>query len=405
MADSKYFLEKLQQFPHRGTCTPNAQKAAEMIADEFKKMGLESKISKFKTIRNDKFVDFLYFLLLNVGIILFIFGQFAWSIVFFALAIFMHLDGLFPLKSFLKPVNIIRFFYHGIAQNVSAQVLPENGKYEKTFVVLGHHDTSRWTIGLRIIGWLARRTKIATHNHKLPVFLRGPFIITNVSILLNIIIYFLPFRSLPQNILIGWILFTYALTGLIMTHTFLAPFIPGAFDNGSGTAAMMAAASAFQNRKPKRLRLIFWSNGSEESRTKGFNEFFKDNNIDKEKTIFLDLDGVGANVLMAAYGESRDYTPGLYDQDLFKILQKARKLKPEFAPIKETFMPIAGDGGALVEHECHVMSTIFSLNEDNFYDHYHELTDTIDKINFKSTDLCADFVKAIIDYCDSVDNA
>jgi len=396
MIDPKYFLEKLLQLSHRGTCTPNSHKSAKIIEEEFKKLGLQPHLNEFNTIRNDKVMEVFLFSFFALSVILLFFGKIWWSIAFFGLGLFMQIDPVFPPGFRFSPRNIFRFFYRGRSENVYAEILPEDKQYKETIVLASHHDTSRWTIGLKFMGSIVKNTNIFTLNNKLPFFLRGPYLITNISICINIVIFFLPLHSIAQIIIGAYILLTYLLTLAMMFHTSIAPFNPGALDNASGVALTMSLASFFKDNKPKSTRIIFWSHGSEENKTKGFRELFKDANIDKQKTAFIVIDGIGANILQINNGESRGFGSVLYDKKLFEFIASTIKSKPEFYPIQTSFVPIGTDAGNLVDEKCRVMASIISRNEDSFYDHYHQMTDTIDKLNFKTINLCINFLQYLI---------
>lgn len=391
----KYFLEKLMKLPHRGTGSENEKKAAEIIFREYQKMGFEPKIHTFKIVKNGWFAMPLNLSLFILSTIFLLVDKIAISLLFYILGISLYLELPFNL------VNLYKRIYPGTSQNVYVEVLPKK-KPKRTVVVFGHCDSARRTTGVLLLGWIAKKTKLAiSADKKLPNFLRGPFFITNFSIILNFIMFFLmPFPAI-QAIVGYYVLFTLFLTFLLVLHTFFSPFVPGAFDNGSGAATVMSLASYYKKNEPRSTRLLFLNNGSEENITKGIVDFLQVAKLDKKKTFFINIDSVGADKLLAAYGETDGRgISRFYDKKLFSIVREIIKKEKKFSSIEEFYAPTQSDCTELVNRKLRVMTMMSSINNYDFVDHYHQMTDTIDKINFKNLDLCKNFIIRLIEEVD-----
>lgn len=395
----KYYLEKLQNFTHRGTATENAHKAAEMIKSEYRKLGLKPHNNSFKTLGNYWVYEFIKHL--------FLFGS----------SIFILLDERIPALIFLV-IGIILFrgtylwfdnFFKSISKSISRNVYVEFQPRKKpiqTIVALGHYDTARRSIGLDIIaGFIGKKLKFNTDiDKKMPNLLRGPFFLTNISFLINIVLLVIfPYSSL--HILFG--IFTASILGLtsfIMLYTMLSPFVPGAFDNGTGAAIVMSLASYFKQHKLNNTRLILLNNGSEENITHGFDEFFKEASIDKETTYFINFEGVGAPKPLIAHGESNTLgTSSQYNKKLVNLIWALAKEKEEFSSFEDYYLAVPTDCSELTGKGYKVATTISSLEEDGYYAHYHCMSDTLDKIHFKTMNLARDLVIYLIEEMDEID--
>jgi acetylornithine deacetylase/succinyl-diaminopimelate desuccinylase-like protein len=95
------------------------------------------------------------------------------------------------------------------------------------------------------------------------------------------------------------------------------PAVPGANDNASGVAALVAAAAALGRRPPPGLRVLLLSAGAEEALQEGIRGFAARHfpRLPVDATWFLNLDTVGSGRLVLLEGEGplrlRDYRPGL----------------------------------------------------------------------------------------------
>ena len=59
------------------------------------------------------------------------------------------------------------------------------------------------------------------------------------------------------------------------------------------------------------------------------------------------------------------------------------------------FLPVTSDGKIFIQNGFRGIY-IFSLEDYGYMKHYHQMSDTIDNMNFKNLDLAKDFVKELI---------
>lgn len=388
------YLKKLQEFPHRGLGTDYAHKAADLIADEYKACGLKTTKTSYKSYCYSWIFDGLF------------------CVCFLAASLFLFLDNflaaIFSIV-FIFPLVILNRYGNKIlpkprtANDVFAEILPR-GKVLKTVVVLGHYDTAKQTLALKIAQFANHtrggRKLLSSFAHH-PFFLRSPFLPAYIALIFWLAAFILKliFGFTVIFLLLNGVAFIFfsIMTVLLVLPVF-APYVPGAFDNGSGAATVMSLAPYFAEEKLRNTRLILWNDGAEEGGFNGFDVFFKTAKIDLCSTIFINLDGVGADKLYAVYGEA-DSGFGFmayYDQDLFKEVEEIESTHHYKHPVRKHILQVATDSFGLCKRGCRVMTTFTSLKANGYFPDYHQMTDTIEHVNPKTMELCRDFIIALL---------
>lgn len=395
----KYFLEKLMSLPHRGNNTPECLKAAEIIFKEYEKMGLQPQYVEFKSAAGGFISSSVAMLFFLICALLVWFNKNFIALFFYILGWILY-TGIPPLwDSILIKIKPFK------AKSVFAQIVPAK-ETKKTFVFCGHFDTPPATGGMNILKLINKTflgKKLFSNNERIPFFLRGPLFLVNLTIII-LGLFFLISPHTPGGFLLFSIIFLLLITSLIVNfQATVSPPVPGAFDNGSGTATVMALAAALINTPLQNSRLIFLNNPCEEGCVDGFLPFFEKANIDKKKTYFIVLDGVGAKNLKIAYGEIGNAI-GLvryFDKTLYENAARFIKNEKKFQLIQESFLPLQSDASNIIKRGGKVGFVLFSVNDDGFVDHYHQMSDTIDKIDFDTLNLCRDFLGELIKKIDT----
>jgi Zn-dependent M28 family amino/carboxypeptidase len=102
------------------------------------------------------------------------------------------------------------------------------------------------------------------------------------------------------------------------------PAVPGANDNATGVATLVALARRLRERPVRGLRVLLVSTGSEESFTEGMCAFLDrhGDELDPATTRFLVVDCTGGPTLVQLEGEGMLYiTP--YDEELKTLVTRA----------------------------------------------------------------------------------
>ncbi len=174
---------------------------------------------------------------------------------------------------------------------------------ERTLVVMAHHDAapSGAVFDQRLERWFAARypqvVERMTENPPLwwPV-VAGPALVAIGS-------------ALPERTRSGALRRTGTVMSAIAAVTFadigLRGPVPGANDNLSGVAVLVALAQALHRRPVEGLRVILFSAGAEEALQQGARAFARRHfpALPRERTSFLNLDTVGSGRLVLLDGE------------------------------------------------------------------------------------------------------
>ncbi len=159
--------------------------------------------------------------------------------------------------------------------------------------------------------------------------------------------------------------------------------VPGANDNLSGVAALIAAARALGSEPPKNVRVLLISMGAEEALQQGVRGFAEQHfpDLPRESTYFVVLDTIGFRQLVMLEAEGplrmRDYDTKFKDfvADCAKDseVQILRGLKSRNST----------DGSVPQRHGYPTVS-IVSVDERKLMPHYHLYSDTSENLDYTS---------------------
>lgn len=159
--------------------------------------------------------------------------------------------------------------------------------------------------------------------------------------------------------------------------------VPGANDNLSGVAAMIAAARTLGSNPPDNVRVIFASMGAEEALQEAVRGFAKTHfpELPRESTYFVVLDtiGFGRLVMLEAEGPVR-----LHDYDSrFKefVAQRAEGLNIE---ILRGLTSRNSTDGSVPQRFGYPTVSIVSVDERKLMPHYHLYSDTSENLDYTS---------------------
>ncbi len=174
-----------------------------------------------------------------------------------------------------------------------------------------------------------------------------------------------------------------------------SPVVPGANDNLSAVAAMLAVARALRDEPVEGVRVLFVAPGSEESFEEGFSAFVNrhEHELPRDRTDFVVLDSVGSPRLILLEGEG--------------MLVK----RPYDEALKDEIAAAAGDAGVpiLREHWLSFASdslvglrrgyrtaTIASFDEFKLPTNYHQMNDLADGLYWDTVEQAANVTEATV---------
>ncbi len=174
-----------------------------------------------------------------------------------------------------------------------------------------------------------------------------------------------------------------------------SPVVPGANDNLSAVAAMLAVGRALRDDPVEGVRVLLLSNGAEESFEEGMAGFVARHahELPAETTDFIVLDSVGSPHLILLEGEGM-------------LLQRPydERLKDEIAAaaddvglpiIREHWLSFASDA-LIALRKGYRAALIASFDDMKLPSHYHQPTDVADNLHWDTVKAAADVTEAAV---------
>lgn len=397
------FLRKLCSFPHRKTPSRLGDKAADFIFKELKKNDLEPRTEVIESTKFSVFwYDFLHFLFLFLLALFFLFRP---SFFLFLLFLLFLVSLIFHWLHKLHLFSFLGKFLSGESRNVLVKI-PARGKRKKRFILSAHYDTAHQCFFLSpmIAGNLAK--SLGGMAERFPPGMRSVTFLPNlalgfmVALMIGQLINFSSSLLQTLQIIATFILF---LTTVFFLQNCTSPYVPGALDNGGGVAVLYGLAKKIKKSPFKSIEVWFLFNSSEENGFLCYQDFLARHGegFDKETTFFINFDGIGEEILHYITAEG-DFLGLKYHDDFFlKSLAGLLDNYPEFKKVTPFFLPVSSDANIIINQGFRCL-TISSSNKDGYYPHYHQLTDTFDKIKMDNVHLAEKFAFELLEKIDLI---
>jgi hypothetical protein len=274
----------------------------------------------------------------------------------------------------------------GVTTNVVARTGdPHAGR---TLVVLAHHDAapSGLVFDQRPTRWLADNHPDLVERMKTNPPLWWPVLASPALVCLGSLV---GSRALRRAGLVGSLL---SLAAMVDIGT--RPAVPGANDNLSGVAVLVALAEALRARPLHGLRVLLVSAGAEEALQEGIRGFAAEYfpALPAERTWFVVVDTVGSGRLVLLEGEG---TVRMHDYDAgFKDLV-AECAQAQQVPVLRGLRSRNSTDGAVPRRYGYPTATIVSIDQQKLIPHYHLDSDTPDHVDYRSVAMTVRLVEAV----------
>ncbi|MGE4426132.1 MAG: M28 family peptidase [Solirubrobacteraceae bacterium] len=265
-----------------------------------------------------------------------------------------------------------RWLPSGEGRNVVAR-LPARGPHRATLLLVAHHDAARsgliWHPALSAAGE-ARRVRTRTMDPTgLPVGVAGAAATIGGR----------------AGRLVGGVLA--ATTVAAMADVARSPTVPGASDNATGVAALIALAGRWASDRPDGLEIVLLAPGSEEPGMGGMRAFLARHGagLSRERAFVLGLDtlGAGTPIVARAEGVLLPHRYASADLDVVDAAARRAGLEPPARwRIGAYTDPILARFAGLPT------VSLLSVAADGRYTNYHRTTDTADRVDWGSVDAC-----------------
>jgi hypothetical protein len=187
-----------------------------------------------------------------------------------------------------------------------------------------------------------------------------------------------------------------AVSAAAFTEIARHPVVPGANDNLSGVAALVALAEAFRERPVAGVRLVLVSCGAEEVLQGGIYGFARRHlaALDRERSWLINLDTVGSPALAMLEGEGPFVMEDYFDRGLRDLCE--RVAAREGIAIRRG-MRASTSTDAVIPSRMGIPTVCFtSLNRHKALSNYHSATDVPERLRYRTVAGAADLTEAVV---------
>lgn len=175
-----------------------------------------------------------------------------------------------------------------------------------------------------------------------------------------------------------------------------SPVVPGANDNLSGVAVLVALAESFRDRPVEGVRVVLASCGAEEVMQGGIYGFAERHlrALDRERTWLLNFDSVGSPELTMLEGEGELVMEDYFDRGLRDLCD--RVARRDGIPMRRG-MRARTSTDAVIPSRMGIPTTSFvSLNRHKGISNYHQPSDLPERLSYPTVACAADLADAVV---------
>jgi hypothetical protein len=249
---------------------------------------------------------------------------------------------------------------------------------ERTLVVMAHHDAAptgaifddgaqRW-VGERLPGLIERT------DTSLPLWwavLSGPLLVAAGA------------RSQRRNLIRAGTAAA-ALATAAFADIARSPTVPGANDNLSGVAVLVALAERFAQAPPQGLRVMLVCCGAEEVIQGGVHGFAERRfpELGRDRTWFLNLDSVGSPRLALVEGEGPVVMEDYFDRSFRDLVVRAAEAAG--APVRRGLRARSSTDAVIPSRAGYPTATLVSVDRYKAISNYHKPSDTPENLDWRT---------------------
>ncbi len=173
-----------------------------------------------------------------------------------------------------------------------------------------------------------------------------------------------------------------------------SPTVPGASDDATGVAALLALAATWAAAPLAGVEVVFAAVGGEEAGMGGFRAFLEEHALAPASTFVLGLDTLGAGTPILARAEGALLTHRYRPEDLATVDAGARRAGEE---PPQRWRIGAWTDPVLATHRGIPAAVLLSVGPDGGYTEYHLPTDTPERVDWDSVRRCVAIARGVGD--------
>jgi Zn-dependent M28 family amino/carboxypeptidase len=174
-----------------------------------------------------------------------------------------------------------------------------------------------------------------------------------------------------------------------------SPTVPGANDNLTAVAVIVALAEALRERPLKGLRVQLVSVGAEETLQGGIYGYCERHlaGMDRERTFFLNIETVGGPSLALLEGEGCVVMEDYYDRPFRDLI--GRVAERETLPLRRGMRARTSTDSVIPSRMGVPTATVVAIDRYKALSNYHRMTDTPENVIYPTVAAAADLAEAV----------
>jgi len=379
------------QIGGRGSCTPEEKQAGEYVASKLTSLGIDNvRVEAFRSIPSTYWPYTLAFTIVFLGTSVALLSGERFG---FLVATVLNSLGAWAMFAEIefKPHWVRWLLPKANSQNVIARI-PPTDQVQRRVVLCAHLDTHRTPIFFASTAW-----------HRVFSFLVG---LTFLSVLVGIF-----FFSIASWLDLGWarwisifLLPVQAFALILCMQADFTPYSPGANDNASGVATLLALVEQVSQEPLKRTEVNLVFTGCEEVGAYGMSAYLDAHALELGyNAVYIVLDEVGLGVINYLTADGLVLKHKTHPQALKLARQVATKRND--LEIKE-IVGIAYTDALPATKRGQIALTICTLpaSEDQEQSHWHQMSDTIEFVNRTNLTQVYEYTWELLSHIDKESN-
>jgi hypothetical protein len=173
-----------------------------------------------------------------------------------------------------------------------------------------------------------------------------------------------------------------ALATWVVADVMRSPTVPGANDNLSGVALIVAFAELLRDRPIPGLRVVLLSAGAEETLQDGIRGFIARHRheLDPDRTWMLNFDAIGSPRLIMLEGEGPFWMQDYTDPSFRDLIERCAA--EQGIALERGYRARASTDSVITSRAGYPSTCLCALNEWHAMSNYHLMSDTPDKLNY-----------------------
>ncbi len=387
--DAQREIEQLVAFEGRIAGSDAERRAAEHLAGRLGALGRDAEVESIGVHPNYALTHLIHALLAVAGSVVSV----GLPLVGFLLVAIALISTLGDLTGTVLLVR--RLTGRRASQNVLSR---EDGGKPGVLVLVAHYDSARSgaVFGRRA---LERRATLAKRL-RAPIGLGGLFVLAIAVVLLCTLVRVLGIESTLLAIVqfVPTVLLILAVP--LLADIQLSPPVPGAADNASGVATVLALAERFGGRL-EHLDLWVLFTGAEESMALGMREWLKAHRTElpRARTIFLNVDKTANGTVRYTTKEGFFLAAG-YDPSLIEICEEIAGEDEDGRFGARGIVTRETSDSLAARARGHPAIKVSCLGALDYQPNYHQPTDTADRVDPEALARAQDFCSKLVERID-----